>query len=223
MSLNKVNTKSFFNFDETFITTGAGSQSKVGELNVARLGIFTATPSLDGFSVARDIVIKGSAKPSSGSGITIEDSSTAALAFYNSSTQTYSYIAASTANGSEFMELVGWRQLRFVSGRILFTGPIDQNIVSVPALDINCSSGNYFTKTISSDSTFTVSNVPTGRVYSFTLELTHTSGIVTWFANVQWPNNVPPSLTTGKTHLFMFVTDDGGSRWRGSYLINYTN
>jgi hypothetical protein len=98
---------------------------------------------------------------------------------------------------------------------------------STSSLDIDCREGNYFTRTISSNSTFTFSNVPAASgfnvAYSFTLELTHTSGTVTWPASVKWPGNTAPSLTTGKTHLFMFVTDDAGSRWRGSYLTNYDN
>lgn len=35
-----------------------------------------------------------------------------------------------------------------------------QGIVAVAALDINCSLGNFFTKTISANSTFTFSNAP---------------------------------------------------------------
>lgn len=102
-------------------------------------------------------------------------------------------------------------------------GNYASNIVAVSALDINCSAGNYFTKTINGASTFTFSNAPSTRSYSFTLELTHTSGAITWPAAVKWPGDTTPTLTTGKTHLFMFVTDDGGTRWRGSALINYTN
>jgi hypothetical protein len=97
------------------------------------------------------------------------------------------------------------------------------NIVVVSALDIDCSAGNYFTKTIDGASTFTVSNVPSSRSYSFTLELTHTSGAITWFSGVEWPDATAPDLTTGKTHLFMFVTDDGGTRWRAAALVDYTN
>lgn len=102
-------------------------------------------------------------------------------------------------------------------------GTYAQTIVSVAALNIDCSTGNYFIKTINGSSTFTVSNIPSSRAYSFTLELTHTSGTITWFSGVEWPNGTAPTLTTGKTHLFMFVTDDGGTRWRASSLINYTN
>ena len=107
--------------------------------------------------------------------------------------------------------------------RLDLSGNYGQNIVAVAALNIDCSTGNYFTKTINGASTFTVSSVPASRSYSFTLELTHTSGAITWFSGVEWPGGTAPTLTTGKTHLFMFVTDDGGSRWRGASLINYTN
>lgn len=115
-------------------------------------------------------------------------------------------------------------RLRLTSaGRVQVTAAYDANITAVGALNIDCSTANYFTKTINANSTFTVSNVPSARVYSFTLELTHTSGTVTWFSGVEWPNGVAPVLTSGKTHLFMFVTDDGGTRWRGASAINYTN
>jgi len=98
----------------------------------------------------------------------------------------------------------------------------DAQVVS--ALDVNCADGNYFTKTIAGVSTFTFSNAPAaGKAYAFTLELTHTSGSANWPATVKWPNDTAPTLTAGKTHLFMFVTDDSGSRWRGSSLVNYTN
>jgi hypothetical protein len=102
-------------------------------------------------------------------------------------------------------------------------GTYAQTVVAVSALDIDCSTGNYFTKTINGNSTFTVSSIPASRAYAFTLELTHTSGTITWFSGVEWPAGTAPTLTTGKTHLFLFVTDDGGTRWRASSLINYTN
>lgn len=109
------------------------------------------------------------------------------------------------------------------TGEIYDNGSIRGNVVAVSALDIDCSVGNYFTKTINANSTFTFSSAPASRSYAFTLELTHTSGSVTWPAAVQWPGGTAPTLTTGKTHLFVFVTDDGGTRWRGAALVDYTN
>jgi len=103
-------------------------------------------------------------------------------------------------------------------------GSYKQAAEAVAALDIDLSTGNYFTKTINGNSTFTFSNPPaSGTVGSFTLELTHTSGTVTWPASVKFNADTAPTLTTGKTHLFFFVTDDGGTRYRGAALVDYVN
>lgn len=97
------------------------------------------------------------------------------------------------------------------------------NVVAVSALDINCSTGNYFTKTISSNSTFTFSNVPSSRAYGFTLEVDHNGGTISWPAAVKWAGDSAPTLTTGKTHIFIFVTDNGGSRWRGVAAVDFVD
>jgi hypothetical protein len=110
-----------------------------------------------------------------------------------------------------------------IGAGISVTGPYKENITAMGALEVDCSQGNYFTKTISGNSTFTFANVPTGCAYAFTLELTHSSGTVTWPASVKFPADTAPTLTTGKTHLFMFITDDGGTRFRGSSLVDYVN
>ena len=103
-------------------------------------------------------------------------------------------------------------------------GRYSQAAEAVSALDIDLSQSNYFTKTINGNSTFTFSNPANSGVAStFTLELTHTSGTVTWPASVKFPADTAPTLTTGKTHLFMFVTDDGGTRYRGAALADYVN
>ena len=110
------------------------------------------------------------------------------------------------------------------NGGLTVDGPYEQAAEAVAALDIDLSTGNYFTKTINANSTFTFSNPPaSGTVGSFTLELTHTSGTVTWPASVKFPADTAPTLTTGKTHLFVFVTDDGGTRYRGAALADYVN
>jgi len=109
------------------------------------------------------------------------------------------------------------------SGGLNLTGTYKENITAMGALEVNCSAGNYFKKTISGNSTFTFANVPTAGAYSFTLELTHGSGTVTWPSSVKFPADTAPTLTAGKTHLFMFITDTGGTRFRGSSLVDYVN
>ena len=110
------------------------------------------------------------------------------------------------------------------NGGVKLDGPYEQVAEAVSALDIDLNDGNYFTKTINANSTFTFSNPPSsGTVGSFVLELTHTSGTVTWPSSVKFPADTAPTLTTGKTHLFFFVTDDGGTRYRGASLVDYVN
>lgn len=109
------------------------------------------------------------------------------------------------------------------ASKLDISGNYAQNIVAMAALSVDCSAGNYFTKTINGASTFTFDSVPATRAFAFALELTHTSGTITWPTTVKWPKDTAPTLTTGKTHIFIFVTDDGGTRWRGAALVDYVN
>lgn len=100
------------------------------------------------------------------------------------------------------------------------TGQYKGSVNAISLLDVDCSLGNYFTKTINGNSTFTFSNIPVGA-YGMAIEVENTSGTITWPASVKWPNDTAPLVSSGKTHVFIFMTDDGGSRWRGAALINY--
>ena len=114
--------------------------------------------------------------------------------------------------------------LQTLNAGLSVDGPYKQAVETVSSTSIDLSTGNYFTKTISGNTTFTFTNPPSsGTVGSFTLELTHSSGTVTWPSSVKFPADTAPTLTTGKTHLFVFVTDNGGSRYRGAALADYTN
>jgi len=216
--------------DWTLSTTGSGQE------NEARNAVLipTGTP-----GTTRNIIAPGTSKAyivinQSNGSVVVKASATTGV--------TVGPGAASVVvwNGSDFVTVTG------ISGTVVTTdatqtltnktltspelttapyvnGSYRGNVVAVAALNIDCSLGNYFTKTISANSTFTFSNAPASRSYAFTFELTHTSGTVTWPASVQWPGGTAPALSTGKTHLFVFVTDDGGTRWRGAALIDYTN
>ena len=116
-------------------------------------------------------------------------------------------IGSSTANSGKFTSLE-------------VTGQYKGSVTAVSLLDIDCSQGNYFTKTISGNSTFTFSNVPSGA-YGMIVEIENTSGTISWPAAVKWPNDTAPTLSTGKTHVFVFITDDSGTRWRGVAQVNY--
>lgn len=110
-----------------------------------------------------------------------------------------------------------------VSGDWITAGvlSLEGRIVPVTALDINCSSGTFFTKTIAANSTFTFSGAPADKAYAFVLRLTLTSGTITWPASVDWPAGAAPTLTTGQTHLFVFITEDAGTNWRGAAITEF--
>tara|TARA_R100001443_G_scaffold81746_1_gene88751 strand:+ start:774 stop:1565 length:792 start_codon:yes stop_codon:yes gene_type:complete len=119
----------------------------------------------------------------------------------------------------------GTERLRInATGVSKFTGAVSQAATAIAASDLDLRTSNYFTKTVAGTTTFTFSNpAASGTVTAFTVEITYTSGTIAWPASVKWNNDLAPTFTTGKTHLFMFITDDGGSRYRGSALVDYVN
>lgn len=99
-------------------------------------------------------------------------------------------------------------------------GPVRQNIVAVAASAIDCSAGNFFTKTASGALTWTFTNVPATRAFTVILELTNGgTGTQTWPAAVKWPGGTAPTLTASGVDLLGFVTDDSGTTWRGVQLM----
>ena len=102
---------------------------------------------------------------------------------------------------------------------------VTEKINTVSGTAIDCAEGNYFKKTVTGATAFTFTNVPTGTAYFLTIEIEcNGSNAVTWpTPNVKWPADTAPTLTDGKTQLFTFITDDGGTRWRGNSAVDYTN
>ena len=129
--------------------------------------------------------------------------------------------AVNTANTYQVAAL-GIGQAAGTGTELDLAGRYAQTSIAVAALDIDCSLGNYYTKTITESSTFTFSNIPASRSYSFTLCVTHDSGTITWPASVKWSKNTAPTLTTYKKHKFMFSTYDGGSVFYGAALVDFT-
>jgi hypothetical protein len=107
------------------------------------------------------------------------------------------------------------------------SGNFGQSITSVSGATgvaaVNCSLSNYYTITVNGNIELSFTSVPAGRAFYFTIEITHTSGTIQWPSSVKWPSDTAPTLTTGKTHIFMFITDDGGTRWRGVAAKDYVN
>lgn len=91
---------------------------------------------------------------------------------------------------------------------------------AIAASAIDLSAGNYFTKTISGTTTFTVSNTQaTGTAHSFILDLTNGgSATVNWWSGVKWAGGTAPTLTSSGRDVIGFFTHDGGTTWSGLVL-----
>lgn len=102
------------------------------------------------------------------------------------------------------------------AAKLDLSGNTAQNVVAVAASAIDCSLGNYFTKTATGALTWTTTNVPSSRFYSFILELTNGGlGTQTWMSGIKWSNGLAPGLASSGVDVLGFITDDGGTTWRG--------
>ena len=214
-------------------TSAAIAFSKLAPLTSAHILVGNSSNVAASVAVTGDVTISnaGVTAIAAGSIVDADISATAEIAVNKLADGTARQLLQTDAAGTgvEWTSNVDIPGTLDVAGVATFDATIDvgknvtQVIGSVPSTAIDCSLSNYFIKTISSNTTFSFTNVPSSRAFGLTLELTHTSGTVTWPAEVKWPSDTAPTLTTGKTHLFMFITDDGGSRWRGAALVDYVN
>lgn len=85
------------------------------------------------------------------------------------------------------------------------------------ATTINLLNGNFFSATIAGATTWTFSNpLASPNACGFVIELTNAgSAAITWPATVRWPGGTAPTLTTTGVDVLVFITDDGGTNWRG--------
>ena len=135
-----------------------------------------------------------------------------------------STVQAHDADTAKLDVVQSYTAIQNFNNGVTLDGSYTQAVEAVPGTNvIDLAYGNYFTKTITANTVFTFSNPHPSYATAFTLELTHTSGTVTWPASVKFPLDTAPTLTAGKTHLFVFVTDDGGTRYRGAALADYVN
>lgn len=128
-----------------------------------------------------------------------------------------------TFSGNTLTDVAGTTATQTLTNKTLTTPVITgtkETKVAIAASNIDMSAGNYFTKTISGATTFTVSNVASsGSVSAFVLELTNGgSDTVTWFSGVTWAAATPPTLTASGVDTLAFFTYDGGTTWRGFVL-----
>lgn len=139
-------------------------------------------------------------------------SATAASTYLTSGAASTTYAPISTT-----VTLTGTQT---VTGKTLTTVALYATKVAVSASAIDLATGNYFTKTISGATTFTVSNTPsTGTTASFILDLTNGgSATITWWSGMKWAAGTAPTLTSAGRDVLGFFTHDGGTTWTGLVL-----
>ena len=99
------------------------------------------------------------------------------------------------------------------------TAVIRGNVSATATLDML--DGNYFMVTAAGSTTFVFANPPVsaangGAAGGFILELANGgAATVTWPSATKWPSGTAPTLTSSGTDVFVFITDDGGTVWRG--------
>jgi len=103
-----------------------------------------------------------------------------------------------------------------------FTGPVKYtpvNLGSATSFSINTALSNYFTLTCAGASSISFVAPSSSIFYSMILKITNGGGgSLTWSNGPKWPFGVPPSPSTG-VDIWVFMTDDGGTTWRGNLAM----
>ena len=110
----------------------------------------------------------------------------------------------------------------FLKGDGSWSSIYDEDVVTLTTSNIDLSLGRTFTKTLSGDTTFTISNPPANKKTVFTLgisgasEYGGTEYTVTWPNSIIWNGGAEPIL--GTYDILSFITLNGGINWYGSVI-----
>lgn len=92
------------------------------------------------------------------------------------------------------------------------------NLTGTITMDLDV--GNCFYGTVTGNTTFAFSNVPsTGDFVFVTIEITNGGASATdpaWPAAVNWPGGSPPALTVTGVDVITMYTRDGGTTWNAA-------
>lgn len=96
-----------------------------------------------------------------------------------------------------------------ITSGMTYSGATKQEVQAVSSTAIDMSLDEFFTKSISANTTFTFTNPVAGKAQAFVLTLTISSAAVpTWPAAVKWGGGTSPTLGNG-VHVLGFLSLDG--------------
>lgn len=125
-----------------------------------------------------------------------------------------------SSNPSNWMEFILMRpdivylhDVQTISNKTV-VGLKERKYVSVNN-NFDLKSANYFTHTLTGNTTFTLSNVATGDdVSAFVLEITNGGAFnINWWGGIRWSGGAAPTLTPEGVDALAFYSYDGGSTW----------
>lgn len=96
------------------------------------------------------------------------------------------------------------------------TGAGTSVVNSAGGTTLDCSVADFHVRSISSNTTFTLSGVTAGKASSFGLQLSITSAAIPTFTGVLWEGGTPPGPGNGN-HLLGFNYD--GTSWWGALIV----
>lgn len=128
----------------------------------------------------------------------------------------FTFAAALTALVAEINAVIGDTNILTLALPLTggaLTGSLREAKAALSASNINFHVANYFTKTITAETTFTVSNAPTaGAVGAFVLELTNGgSQTIHYPSGSKFAAGLAPILTASGKDILACYTLDGGS------------
>ena len=133
---------------------------------------------------------------------------------------TYPMLGAATANATSHITAAkayfSAKCLLNYSTGCIYSPNMFGTVVAMSANDIAVGTGCVFTKTISANTTLTISGTPSGRAATFSLVLTNGGAYtVTWPSSVKWAGGTAPTLTSSGVDILTFITPNGGTTWYG--------
>jgi hypothetical protein len=190
----------------------------------SRVGVRKGAPTAN-VDVSGSVVITGSLNMNSG-GIT-------GSLFGTSSFATTASFALNASGGGSAFPFSGSAVITgslLVSGSgVTITGSLQTDRYSLGlvslgnasgSMSINLNNGNYFTATTTAATNWSITNTPSNRAVGFVLALTSGGAQTqTWPSEVKWPNATAPTLTAAGQDTLTFITDNGGTTWRGVLSI----